>query len=419
MSLPEIKNIDHIFFPPPVSVQLSNGIPLHIFSGAPNDILRIDLVFDCGRWTEKAPLIADATAVLFKSGTTALSSFQLNEKIDFFGTTIKAGAGYNTLTVSLYCMNRFLEPSLELLLTCLQSIIFPEQEVSVYQKNSLAKLRLSKEKNDYLADTAFRKTLFGDTHPYGYETTETAIQHITTEKLFGYYSTQLRTDNLIIYMAGKADAAAIKLVEKYLGNWNPGREKTEAVTYTFSSSAEKNIRIPKEKSVQASVAIGKILFNKQHKDYAPFTLLNTIFGGYFSSRLMSNIREEKGLTYGIHSGLSPLKYSGSWAIYTDTNNKTLEICLREIYLELERLQNEPIPAEEIKLARNYILGKYLSRTDGPFNRMETFKSYLIEGISIATFQQYVEEIKAADAVSLQRLAQLYLSKDSMYEVIAG
>jgi predicted Zn-dependent peptidase len=134
---------------------------------------------------------------------------------------------------------------------------------------------------------------------------------------------------------------------------------------------------------------------------------------------MSNIREDKGLTYGIHSGLYPLKHTGYWAIYTDTNNKTRDICLREIYAELERLSNEPITPEEIKLARNYILGKYLSRTDGPFNRMETFKSYFIEEVPISSFQQYVEDIKAADALSLQKLAQQYLAADSMYEIVAG
>ena len=134
---------------------------------------------------------------------------------------------------------------------------------------------------------------------------------------------------------------------------------------------------------------------------------------------MGNIREEKGLTYGIHSGLSTLKYNGIFSIQTDTNLENLDVCLREIYMEIERLQKELISQEEIKLARNYLLGKFLGRTDGPFNQIEVFKSYFVENLAINKFEEFVETIKQTDALSLQRLAQKYLIKDSMYEVVVG
>lgn len=419
MTLPPIKNIDHVSFPPPDTRTLPNGIPAYTFTGAQNDIIRIDLLFDCGRWTEQAPLIADALSVLIKSGTSELTSFQLSEKIDFYGTTIKAVTGYNTLTLSLYCMNRFLEPALEWFMVCLDQIIFPDSEIGIYQKNSLSRLRVSLEKTDYLADTAFRKALYGKDHPYGYETTETAIQNLTRDALLQYYGTQLRTDNAALFIAGHVEAASMQLIENSIGQWRPERAGLHKPEHAPAPAAEKHLRIPKAKSVQASIVIGKPMFNKHHPDYSRFILLNTVFGGYFGSRLMSNIREDKGLTYGIHSGLYPLKYSGYWAIYTDTNKKTLELCLGEIYHELRRLQEEVIPDDELKLARNYVMGRFLSRTDGPFSRMETFKSYFIEGAGIDSFQQYVEDIKAADALSLQRLAQQHLAADSLYEIVAG
>lgn len=421
MTIPQIHTIDTISFPKPEIITLKNNLKVFGFNGTKNDIFRMDLVFNSGRWTEPAKLISETAARLLKSGTAKLSSFELSEQIDFYGSTIKTSAGYNTFTVSLYCMNRFLEPSLELLKTCLTEIIFPVNEVELFQKNSIAKLKVSQEKNDYIADVVFKKSVFGDEHPYGYETTEERIKNITQSLLLQFYKQDIQPTNCTVFIAGKYGDNELYLIDKYLGGWNQEqgiRNQDNKIIETIQSD-NKKIRITKEKSVQASIIIGKEFFNKHHEDYASFVLLNTIFGGYFGSRLMSNIREDKGLTYGIHSGLSTLKHSGIFSIQTDTNLENLEVCLREIYMEIERLQNELIPQEEITLARNYLLGKFLGRTDGPFNQIEVFKSYFIEGLDINKFEEFVETIKHTDALSLQRLAQDYLHKDSMYEVVVG
>lgn len=421
MTLPQIHDIDKIIFPNPEILKLKNNIQLFGFNGTKNDIIRIDLIFNSGRWTEPAKLVAESTSKLFKSGTATLTSFELNEKIDSYGTTIKSTAGYNTFNVSMYCMNRFLEPSLQLLKTCLTEIIFPESELELLQKNAIAKLKVSQEKNDYLADVAFKKAIFGDTHPYGYETTEDAIKNITSSLLQQFYKRDLQPDNCTVFIAGKYGSPELFLIDKYLGDWKQeaGTGNQDKKIIDSIKNEQRHIRVKKEKSVQASIIIGKEFFNKHHEDYASFVLLNTIFGGYFGSRLMSNIREDKGLTYGIHSSLSTLKYNGIFSIQTDTNLENLDVCLREIYLETERLQNELISREEITLARNYLLGKFLGRTDGPFNQIEVFKSYFVENLPINKFEDFVETIKQTDALSLQRLAQKYFLRDSMYEVVVG
>lgn len=420
MNLPTIYTVEKIKFPIPEVYTLSNQVAIYGFNGAKNDILRMDIVFDSGRWTEPAQLVAESVAKLFKSGTATVSSFELNEQIDNYGSTIHASSGYNTFTVSVYCMNRFLEPTLQLLNTCLTEIIFPQDEIALLQKNALSKLKIRKEKNDYLADVAFKKNIFGELHPYGYETTDFAIQQISQELLLQFYKTDLRAANATLFIAGKYGEQELLLIEKYLGNWDANStERTQREIIAQEGFSQKSIRIQKPNSVQASIVIGKEFFNKHHQDYAAFTLLNTIYGGYFGSRLMSNIREDKGLTYGIYSSVSTLKHSGIFSIQTDTNLENLEVCLHEIYAEMERLQNEVIADEEIKLARNYLLGKYLGRTDGPFNQIEVFKSYFIEKLPINKFEEFVEIIRQTDALSLQQLAQQYFTKDSMCEVVAG
>lgn len=423
MIIPKIQHIEKISFSNPEEIILKNNIKLFGFNGAKKEILRIDLIFNSGRWTEPGKIVAETTAKLFKSGTSKLSSFELNEQIDFYGSTIKATAGYNTFTVSLYCMNRFLEPSLQLLKACLTETIFPQEEIDLFQKNSTAKIKINQEKNDYLADVAFKKAVYGEAHPYGYENTEIAINNITQKLLLQFYEQDIQPDNCTIFIAGKYAEPELKLIEEYLGSWNKDsrleNKESRIKNHEIKISNDKKIHIKNEKSVQASIIIGKELFNRHNEDYASFVLLNTIFGGYFGSRLMSNIREEKGLTYGIHSSLAALKHNGFFSIQTDTNLENKELCLNEIYVELERLQTELIGEEEITLAKNYLLGKFLSRTDGAFNRIEVFKSFFIENIDIHKFEEIVETIKQTNALSLQLLAQKYLQKDTMFEVVVG
>jgi len=420
MKLPLIHPIDKISFSPPESLLLPNQLQVYGFNGVKNDILRLDIVFESGRWTEPAPLIAESVAKLFKSGTATQSSFELNEAIESYGSTIRASAGYNTFTISVYCMNRFLEPTLQLLKTCLTDIIFPPNEIDLMQQNALAKLKVSIEKNDYLADVAFKKNIFGELHPYGYEATENKIKQITQDLLFQFYQQDLAIQNATVFIAGKYGKAELEILENTLGRL-PTSSNFVRLEKSIPQDGflQQKISIQKPNSVQASIVIGKTFFNKHHTDYPAFLLLNTIFGGYFGSRLMSNIREDKGLTYGIYSSLAALKYAGTFSIQTDTNLENLEICLREIYIEMERLQNMLIDEHEITLARNYLLGKFLGRTDGPFNQIEVFKSYSIEGVPIHKFEAFVETIRQTDALSLQQLAQQYLTRESMCEVVVG
>ena len=142
MKSPVIHDIEKISFSPPEQFTLANNLSVYGFNGAKNDILRIDIVFDSGRWTEPAALIAESVSKLFKSGTATSTSFELNEQIESYGSTIRASSGYNTFTVSAYCMNRFLEPTLQLLRTCLTEIVFPKNEIELLQKNALSKLKV-------------------------------------------------------------------------------------------------------------------------------------------------------------------------------------------------------------------------------------------------------------------------------------
>jgi zinc protease len=417
---PSIQPIGKINMAMPETGHLTNGIPFYAFNGAQDDILKIDLLFDAGRWTEPGPLVAEAVARLHKSGTARENAFQISEGVDFFGTTIKAEAGYNTFTLTIVCLNRYLQESLENLRKCLQDIIFPGEELALHKTKSISRLRVNQEKNEYLADMALKKAIFGEKHPYGYDITEAYIDSIGQNALQSYYKEWLTPQNAKLFIAGKYSPRELQMIADILGgkDWKKS-PLPEYPSFNTEPGDDKNTQLYLPGSVQSSIAMGMPMFNRKHPDFAGFVLLNTVYGGFFGSRLMQNIREEKGLTYGIYSALQTYKHAGLWLISTEIDIKHTSTCLLEIDKEAGRLRAELIEEAELEQARNYLLGKLLSRTDGPFNQAATCRSLLVEEVDIAYFDRFAEEIRSVDRYRLKQLAEQYLHPENMYRVVVS
>jgi zinc protease len=414
---PKIFEVQPQAFPITKPIFESDDALIFGFNGYDNDIIKIDVIFDSGRWQEPAQQIASACSALIKSGTASLSSFELSEKIDFYGADIRATSGFNTFTFSASCLHKFLEPTLELLHTLMYEIIFPQKEIDIYVENTVSKLKVSEEKTDWQADRLFRATLFGTQHPYGYSLSKDALMAITQSQIQSFYNSLHQLKPTII-ISGKYNEAQVNLIKHHVLNTNKKIEPA-IVQHTLLMADTKVVKFSLPKSVQATISMGKRTIARTHEDFPAFVLLNTIFGGYFGSRLMSNIREEKGLTYGIHSAWQSFKHDSIFVIQTDTDKKNVEQCLHEIKFEMARLQNELIPAEEIQLAKNYLMGKLLHRIDGPFNQANTFKDYYVESTPMDKFLAIAEGIKAANDVTLRDLAVKYLDIEHFYTIIAG
>lgn len=418
INTPAIRAITVPDFPAAELNVLPNGMHLYGYNGAFNDILRLELVFDGGRWTEKAPLTAEATAKMFKSGTSDKSAFQLESAIDALGATIKASAGYHGFTISLFTMRKHLKETISLLIECLNGVNFPDEELSIHQRNALSKLKVNEEKTDFMAEMVFKEALFGAKHPYGYKTLARDIQQLNTAVIGKYYDANVRSIMPDLFLAGRFNEHDIQIITDAFSEFPP-RARQSQISYEAEPFPEQRFRINKAKSTQVTIMLGKRLFNKQHPDYPGFVLLNTIFGGYFGSRLMTNIREDKGYTYGIYSSLQTYRHDGAFYIQTDTGTEYLDACLREIQAECDRICSSPPDTDEIRQAKNYLMGKFLTRMDGPFATMETFKNYSIEGLEIHMFNNFVKNIADTTPEQLQQLAERYLRYDSFVEVIAG
>jgi predicted Zn-dependent peptidase len=179
------------------------------------------------------------------------------------------------------------------------------------------------------------------------------------------------------------------------------------------------IKIEKKDAVQTGIRMGKILFDRSHPDYHKMTVVNTILGEYFGSRLMTNIREDKGYTYGIGSYLGENQANGYFVIATEVGNQFLDDTLVQITLELERMRNELVPEDELTLVKNYLYGQFLRGADGPFSMMELFSAVEIHGLDYSYYQQAIKTITEISAEEIKQTAHQHLNPNEMLVVTAG
>jgi len=417
---PALKEIDKLDFQEPEKINLGNGIPTFLFNMGEQEIFEIDIFFKAGRWFETRKNLATAASRLLDEGTDSHTSEELSEKIDFYGANVRCRAGFDIATVKLSGLTRNLGQLMPLFKEILTGASFPEKEISLYKDNVRQNLAVNMEKVEYVAQQSFNEAIFGKDHPYGYRTEMENIDSITREDLIKFHKTNYDPGKAQIILAGKLDEKAINIIDQHLGNsdWKSESDGVENLV-SGEPSSEKKIYHEIDKSVQSAIRIGKTNILKTDPDYSPFKVVNTILGGYFGSRLMSNIREDKGYTYGIYSMPGSYRHDGYFLISTEVGKTVLPKALEEIYLELERLINEPVPEDELQLVKNFMNGELLSAIDGPFNLAKTYKNLIPYGLDMSYLTQLFNSIKSITREEVQNLAKKHLQREELFEVVAG
>ena len=345
------------------------------------EILKIEWLFDAGRWYETKPLAARMTLQQLKSGIKGYNADQLADFFDFYGAKLKFYDDYDNVTVRLYCLTKHLHILLPVLYDLLLEPLFDEKEISQYCSRNKQTLKLELQKNDVVAYRCFTELLFGDKHPYGYNTIPEFYDQIKREDLIKHHHNCYTAHGCKVIVSGKTSDKIIDLIKDFTLKLPEGTEFLIKEMPVFPNDVPLSYHLPSPKtSSQASIRIGNRIFSKSHPDYNSFYFLNTLLGGYFGARLMQNLREDKGYTYSVYSSMESMKHGGYFYIYTDVNTDVKDEALAEIYYELERLQVEPVPEEEMQMLKNYSLGMFLNAVDGVFNvssvLRELIESYL-------------------------------------------
>ncbi len=397
---------------------LQNGIPLYWLHAGVQEVIEVNWVLPAGIWQEDKPSVAQATAALLKSGTSTKTSQQINESFEFYGANLQVSCGNDWVTISLYTLKKHLGKLLPVVLELLTDAVFPEEEFLLYQQNTTQKLLVNLKQCDFVANQKIDAVIFGEEHPYGRYTQKESIASLSRTAIHNHYQRHYQNAPLKIFLSGQVGAEEIKMIDSIFGSTVVRQATTNDVKHTISPHPLKKQLITNDPNgVQGAIRIGKKFINRQHQDFSPMVVLNTVLGGYFGSRLMSNIREEKGFTYGIYSAQIPFKNEGVFMIQTEVGKEVIEPALKEIYFEMNRLCEELISEEELLLVKNYLLGNLLGDLDGPFQIMQRWRTLILNGFDETYFNKNIQTYKTISPQELKILANRYFNTDDLYEIV--
>lgn len=415
---PAYKQVNDIDFIAPENKQLSNGINVYTFNDGEKDLVRVEFIFDNVNWDQNKPLQAVTVNSLINNGTKTLSAKEIAEQVDYYGAFLQTDYGADHITITLYSLSKHLQSVLPLVKAILTESIFPQQELDIFIQNQKQKLQVNLQKNDFLARKTFANAIFGDT-AYGSDILMSDYDALKRDDLISYYQAAFKPENCIIIAAGKFDNQEFALLDEFFGKEWINQSPSTLNAFNYLPSEGSKIVIDKPESVQSAIRMGKLAINRSQKDFPAFQVLNTVLGGYFGSRLMANIREDKGYTYGIGSGVASLKHAGYFFIATEVGADVYQNALTEIYKEIETLRTEKVGDEELELVRNYMLGSLLGSLENIFSHADKFKNLHFSNLGYDYYNNYIHTVKNISANEIRQIAQTYLTPSSFVEVVVG
>ncbi len=398
--------------------QLDNGTPVYTINAGAEEVVMLELVFHAGNWYEDKNIVAATTNHLLKNGTKNKTAFEINEFFEFYGAFLSRSCFNETATITLHCLNKHLAILLPVVTELISDAIFPESELAIYKQNQKQRLEVNLKKCDFVANRLIDEYIYGFDHPYGKYTSAKDFDQLEQRDLIDFYNKYYTHGKCLIFVAGKLPSELSTMLNNELGKLPFNQTDKIIKQIPQVRASQKKYRITNDiDSVQAAIRIGRPFPNRHHPDFPKVGVLNNLFGGFFGSRLMSNIREDKGYTYGIHSYIQNHIHDTALLVSTEAGRDVAEATITEVYKEMALLRDELIDAEELDLVRNYMIGSLLGDLDGPFQIMARWKNYILNNLDANYFYNSLEIVRTISAEELQELAKKYLQPEDFYELL--
>ena len=417
---PEIQPLKNFHIQTPVRTTLPNGIPLTVINAGEQEVVRMDVLFSGGRWQQSQKLQALFTNRMLREGTTKYTAATIAEKLDYYGSWLELSSSSEYAYITVYSLNKYLAKTLEVVESMIKEPLFPQKELQTILDTNIQQYLVNTSKVDFLAHRSLLKSLYGEQHPCGKIVMEEDYHTITPEVLREFYERHYHSGNCSIFLSGKVTDDIISRVTDIFGiPFGQHQLQMPKSSFPFAAIPEKRIFTEREDAMQSAVKMGCTTITREHPDYPKLRVLMTLFGGYFGSRLMSNIREDKGYTYGISAGVVFYPDSGLLIVSTETDNEYVEPLIQEVYHEIDRLHQEPVSAEELRMVRNYMLGEMCRSYESPFSLSDAWIFIATSGLKDDYFARSLQAVNEITPAEIQDLAQRYLCKETLKEVIAG
>lgn len=397
---------------------LDNGVPIYTINAGAQEVIQVEMVFFAGNWYEEQKGTAAACNFLLKNGTSNKTAFQVNETFDYYGAYCNRSCYSETATLTLHTLTKYLDHLLPVMTEMLTDAIFPEQELDIYKQNSNQRLTVNLQKAEFVAGRLIDSYLFGDKHPYGKYSNPEDISALDIEAIKAFYKKYYLQGKSAIFVSGLLPDDIEKKLNDAFGKLALSAPDYKSPFIPAEPVSEKKFRIQNDvEAVQGAIRLASPFPNRHHPDFKKVMLLNNVFGGFFGSRLMANIREEKGYTYGIYSYLQNHIQQSAWVVSTEAGKDVCEATIEEVYKEMKLLREEFIDEEELLLVRNYMMGSILGDLDGPFHIMAKWKNIILNNMDENYFYDSVKAIKETSAEELKALANEYLQPEKFYELV--
>lgn len=397
---------------------LRNGVEVYAVNAGAEEVIQVEWVFWAGNWYEEQNLVAPATNFLLKNGTSKKTAFEINEHFDYYGAALSRACYNETATINLHSLTRHLDKLLPVVRELVTDAVFPQEELALYQQNNRQRLEVNLKKNDFVANRLIDEYLFGFQHPYGRYSRFEDLAALDRNSLQAFYDKYYKNGKCIIFVAGRLPPNIFEQLDASFGDLPLHNNETLKRIHTTQPAEEKKYRIINDPNgVQGAIRLARDFPNRHHPDFFGVQVLNALFGGFFGARLMNNIREDKGYTYGIYSYLQNHIQRGAWMVSTEAGRDVSEATITEVYKEMELLRNEQVDEDELMLVRNYLMGTILGDLDGPFHIIGRWKNIILNDLDESFFYKTIETIKTIPATELQVLANKYLDPKDFYELV--
>lgn len=416
---PPSRKVEHVTIPTAEKIILDNAIPLYTIRAGEQPVMRLELIFDAGSRFDVIGGESLFVSKMLTEGTKNHKAAEISEFFDQYGAFTEISQSFERLAITVHGLTKHLTKLLPMLKEMISESIFPEAEFAVQKNIASQTLKVNLEKTAFVASQTFREQIFGSKHPYGKSVNQAIIENITPEAVREFYAKQISGKLFTIFLSGSFSEEEIKGLNEVFGQMSASSPEKLEEKFPESPKVGENLLVNRPENLQSSIRLGRRLFNRSHPDFFKFIVTNTIFGGYFGSRLMKNIREEKGFTYGISSSLIPQKEGGYLIIGTDVKKEFTQQTIDEIHKEIVRLQTEQISENELETAKNYMIGSFVGSLNTPFEVADRQKVIILENLPADFYQNYIQQVNAVSAEDVMQIVKNYLKTEELCEVVVG
>ncbi|MGN1246672.1 MAG: M16 family metallopeptidase [Muribaculaceae bacterium] len=398
---------------------LPNGVRIFMINGGAHDINRMEVAFGGGSFDESKPMEATLMAAMTIHGNATYPSRDVAEKLDFCGSWFNSRCLDHHTTITLHSLNRCFADILPMFADIIMHPAFPEKEFALNKEKMSCAYRTARDKVKYLANIEASRLFFGASHPLARDITDAHFDAISTDDLRAFHHRYYQPQNCTIVLSGRITDDILNRVTDTFSAMPAGYGVPEPHVFPLLPSSTRYSAVHHPGAVQSGISMFLPAPPRSHSDYIKLRVLIMALGGYFGSRLMSNVREDKGYTYGISASLLGRASVANIAIATECDNAYVEPLIHEVRSEISRLSHEPIPLDELNMVKQFIMSDLAKTLETPFSIASYVDSTLFFGVAPDYFNRQVAEIAAVTPQELMTIAQKYLNADDATTVVVG